>query len=203
MRAVLGIGNPGVKYVNTKHNAGFIIIDKLVEKHKLKYQPSKSDYHFCMGNIDENDFIIVRPTTYVNNSGLAALDLIEKHNIEVDQLLVIVDDINIEIGQIRVRKSGGSGGHNGLESIIYHLQSEGFPRIRFGIGNHFDQGNQVNYVLSKFTNEELEKLKENFDFAVELAEKFIEGGNKFMFDHFSKFSNKINKKSPPPEIEEN
>lgn len=203
MRAVLGIGNPGVKYVDTKHNAGFIVIDRFIEKHKLKYEPSKGEYHFCLGKIANEDFIIIRPTTYVNNSGLTALDVLEKHNIETDQLLVIVDDINLETGQIRVRKNGGSGGHNGLESIIYHLQSEDFPRIRFGIGNDFEEGYQADYVLSKFTNKEFDKLEDNFNFAVELTNKFIEGGNKFMFDHFSKFSNKINQKNPPPEIEEN
>jgi len=203
LRVVLGIGNPGVKYVDTRHNAGFIVIDRFVEQHKLKYEPSKSDYHFCLGKVKDNDFIIVRPSTYVNNSGFAALDVLEKHDIEIDQLLVIVDDININTGQIRVRKSGGSGGHNGLESIIYHLQSENFPRIRFGIGNDFEEGYQADYVLSKFTNKEFDELKDNFKFSVELTEKFIEGGNKLMFDHFSKFSNKINQKNPPPEIEEN
>lgn len=203
MQAVLGIGNPGVKYVDTKHNAGFIVIDRLVDKHKLKYEPSKGDYHFSLGNINENDFIIIRPTTYVNNSGLAAIDALDKHDIEVDQLLVIVDDINLDIGQIRLRKGGGSGGHNGLESIIYHLQSENFPRIRFGIGNDFEEGYQADYVLSKFSNDEFDELKENFNFAIELTEKFLEGGSKLMFDHFSKFSNNINKKNPPPEIEGN
>lgn len=203
MRAVLGIGNPGVKYVDTKHNAGFIVIDRFIDKHKLKYEPAKGDYHFCTGEIISSDFIIVRPSTYVNNSGLAALDVFEKFNIELDQFLMVVDDINLETGQVRVRKSGGSGGHNGLDSIIYHLQSEDFPRIRFGIGDDFEEGFQADYVLSKFTGDEFNHLEKNFNFAVELVEKFIEGGTKFMFDHFSKFSNNINKKNPPPEIEGN
>ena len=203
MRAVLGIGNPGVKYVTTKHNAGFIIIDKFIEKYNLNYTPSKSDYHFCVGKLNDEDFIIIRPTTYVNNSGLAALDVLNKHDIEVEQLLVIVDDINIEEGQIRIRKSGGSGGHNGLESVIYHLQSENFSRMRFGIGNDFEKGYQADYVLSKFSSEQFEKLSDSFGFAIELTEKFIKGGNKLMFDHFSKFSHKINKRTPPPEIEGN
>ena len=203
MQAVIGIGNPGVKYVNTKHNAGFIIIDRFLEKNNLIYKTSKSNYLFVEGKFRENDFLIVRPTTYVNNSGLAVLDICDNHNISVENLLVVVDDINLEMGHLRIRKNGGSGGHNGLESIIYHLQSQNFPRIRFGIGAEFKEGFQADYVLSKFSTEELTKLEPNFDFAVELIEKFLIGGNKEMTDHFSKFSNKINQKEPPHEREEN
>lgn len=203
MQAVLGIGNPGVKYVNTKHNAGFIVIDRFVEKHKFVYKESKGNYFSVEGKYGDNDFIIIRPTTYVNNSGLAALDVLEKFNIQIDELLVIVDDINLATGNIRIRQSGGSGGHNGLESILYHLQSENFSRIRFGIGADFKDGFQADYVLSKFSDSELNELKPNFNFAIELMEKFILGGIKEMTDHFSKFSNNFNKKNPPPLIEGN
>lgn len=203
MQAVLGIGNPGVKYVNTKHNAGFIIIDKFVEKHNLVYISSKGDYLFAEGKFRDKNFIIVRPTTYVNNSGLAALDILEKFEIPVQNFLTVFDDINLPTGNLRLRKSGGTGGHNGLESIIYHLQNDNFPRLRFGIGADFDEGFQADYVLSKFSDSELDKLKPNFNFAVELVEKFIENGLKEMTDHFSKFSNNFNKKNPPPEREEN
>ncbi len=203
LRAVLGIGNPGVKYVDTRHNAGFIIIDKLVETLNLQFTPSKGDYYFAEGTLDDSDFIVIKPTTYVNNSGEAALDVLEEYDIAVNNLLVIVDDIALDTGNIRVRKSGGSGGHNGLESIIYHIRSDNFPRIRFGIGDDFETGKQVNYVLSKFTAEEKKDLQTNFNFCVELTKKFIKGGHKEMMDHFSKFSNKFNKKSPPKDKEEN
>lgn len=203
MYAVLGIGNPGAKYVNTKHNAGFIIIDRFVDKHKLHYQPSKSQYYFAEGKLNKNDFIIIRPTTYVNNSGLAALDVLDMFEIPVNRLLVVVDDINLEIGKLRLRKSGGSGGHNGLESILYHLQSDHFPRIRFGIGADFEEGFQADYVLSKFSSDELDSLKLNFDFAVELIENFINGGLKGITDHFSKYSIEFNREKPPHEREEN
>jgi len=203
LQAVIGIGNPGVKYVNTKHNAGFIIIDRFLEKNNLIYKTSKSDYLFVEGKFRENDFLIVRPTTYVNNSGFAAIDICRNYNINIEDLLVVVDDINLGMGHLRIRKSGGSGGHNGLESIIYHLESQNFPRMRFGIGAEFEEGLQADYVLSKFSTEELTKLKPNFDFAVELIDEFLIGGIKNMTDHFSKFSNKINQKEPPHEREEN
>lgn len=203
MRAVVGIGNPGVKYVNTRHNAGFIIIDKLVERLNLNYIPSKGDYYIAEGEKENSDFVIVKPTTYVNNTGLAALEILEKFSLNSDQILVVVDDIALQTGNVRVRKSGGSGGHNGLESLIYHLRSENFPRIRFGIGSSFNEGEQADYVLSKFSSDELEDLTPNFDFCTDLIEKFITSDHKGMMDHFSKFSNKINKQTPPSEIEEN
>jgi PTH1 family peptidyl-tRNA hydrolase len=203
LQAILGIGNPGAKYVNTKHNAGFIIIDRFVDKYDLDYLASKNDYLYAEGKILESDFIIIRPTTYVNNSGLAAKDVLDKYDIPLQNFLTVVDDINLSTGQLRLRKSGGTGGHNGLESIIYHLISDEFPRLRFGIGADFEDGFQADYVLSKFSKNELDNLDSNFNFAVELLEKFIVGGLKEMTDHFSKFSNIFNQKNPPHEREEN
>ncbi len=203
MQVVLGIGNPGVKYVNTKHNAGFIIIDRFVEKQKLVYKSSKGDYLFAEGKLQGNDFIIIKPTTYVNNSGMAAKDVLETYSIPTENFLAVVDDINLPIGHLRLRKSGGTGGHNGLESIIYHLQTDLFPRLRFGIGADFEDGFQADYVLSKFSQSDLDELKPNFEFSIELLEKFIGGSLKEMTDHFSKFSYINNKKNPPPEREEN
>ena len=203
MRAVLGIGNPGVKYVDTRHNAGFIVIDRFIGQMNLNYKSSKSEFLFAEGKLNNTEYLIVRPTTYVNNSGLAAVYVLDNFELSVEDLLVVVDDINLPLGNIRVRNKGGSGGHNGLESIIYHLLSDKFPRIRFGIGSDFEDGTQADYVLSKFSNTVFEQLKPNFDFAVELVENFILGGQKQMIDHFSMFSNKFNKKNPPPEREEN
>ncbi|MDZ7766740.1 MAG: aminoacyl-tRNA hydrolase [Melioribacteraceae bacterium] len=164
MRAVFGIGNPGAKYVLTRHNAGFIIIDTIIEKLGLSFIPSKGDYYYAEGKLKDSEFIIIKPTTYVNNSGLAARDVLDFFDIAVEDLLVIVDDIALHTGNVRVRKSGGSGGHNGLESLIYHINSENFPRIRFGIGNRFEEGFQADYVLSKFSEKEFKELLPNFKF---------------------------------------
>lgn len=203
MRAVFGIGNPGAKYVLTRHNAGFIIIDTIIEKLGLSFIPSKGDYYYAEGKLKDSEFIIIKPTTYVNNSGLAARDVLDFFDIAVEDLLVIVDDIALHTGNVRVRKSGGSGGHNGLESLIYHINSENFPRIRFGIGNRFEEGFQADYVLSKFSEKEFKELLPNFKFCTELIENFLIDGQKSMMDHFSKFSNEINKTTPPQEREEN
>lgn len=203
MRAVFGIGNPGAKYVLTRHNAGFIIIDTIIEKLGLSFIPSKGDYYYAEGKLKDSEFIIIKPTTYVNNSGLAARDVLDFFDIAVEDLLVIVDDIALHTGNVRVRKSGGSGGHNGLESLIYHINSENFPRIRFGIGNRFEEGFQADYVLSKFSAKEFNELLPNFKFCTELIKNFLIDGQKSMMDHFSKFSNEINKTTPPQEREEN
>lgn len=203
MRAVLGIGNPGAKYVLTKHNAGFIIIDTLVEQLNLNYTPSKGDYYYAEGKLKDSEYIVIKPTTYVNNSGLAARDVLDNYDIAVEDFLVVVDDIALPIGNLRARISGGSGGHNGLESLIYHLESENFPRIRFGIGSRFEDGFQADYVLSKFSENEFKDLKPNFEICSELTKKFFIGGQKLMMDHFSRFANEINKTTPPQEREEN
>lgn len=197
MRAILGIGNPGAEYVDTKHNAGFIILDKLADKFDLSYSPSKYDYYYAEGRLNDSDFCLIKPTTYVNLSGLAAKDFFNNHPLAVEDFLVVVDDIHLELGSVRIRKQGGSGGHNGLESIIYHLETESFPRIRFGIGGKFEDGNQAGYVLSKFNDDEFKFIEGNLNLSVDLIEKFISGGTQSMLDFFSKVSQKENLTTPP------
>lgn len=203
MRAVLGLGNPGVQYVDTRHNAGFIILDRFAEKYKFSFRPSKSNYFYVKGELNGSSYFLIKPTSYVNLSGTVALDFIDKHSLSPSELLVIVDDINLDLGKVRIRKSGGSGGHNGLESLIYHLETEEFPRIRFGIGNKFENGEQADYVLSKFTEEEYNIINPKIDFVVELIAQFIEGGTQKMLDYNSKKSQTTNLSSPPKNNEEN
>jgi peptidyl-tRNA hydrolase, PTH1 family len=140
VRIVLGIGNPGKRYENTRHNIGFIILNTFAQNNNLSFIPSKSDYYYSAGEIEGSAFILVKPSTYVNNSGIAAGHALSIFNVAIEDLLVVVDDINLGTGSFRVRASGGDGGHNGLKSIIYHLQSNEFPRIRIGIGSGFPDG---------------------------------------------------------------
>ncbi|MCF8261433.1 MAG: aminoacyl-tRNA hydrolase [Melioribacteraceae bacterium] len=192
MRAVLGIGNPGLKYENTRHNLGFIILDKFAEKHQISFKASKFDCFFGSGSLDAASFGLIKPTTYVNNSGLCAKDITERYGIEIPDLLVITDDINLPSGRIRIRKSGGTGGHNGIESIIYHLQSENFPRLRFGIGSDFSKGKMAAYVLDRISDDEFTEIKKPIDYSVELIENFIRGGSSAMLNHFAATNNKLN-----------
>lgn len=186
MRAVFGLGNPGLKYKLTRHNIGFLVLDSFSEKYKLEFHPSKGDYYYSEGSFESSEFFLVKPTTFMNLNGLSIVDFLNEYEINLHDLLVVVDDVNLELGKIRLRKSGGDGGHNGLKSIIYHLQNESFPRLRIGVGNNSTEPDLADYVLGKFSKNELETLKESIEFSVELIEKFISGGYKNMSDHYSK-----------------
>ena len=186
MRAILGIGNPGREYENTRHNAGFDILDRFAESHSLVFKPSKGDYYLAGSEDFATPFFLIKPTTYVNNSGLAAKDFIEKYNLDANDLLVIADDINLDLGKIRIRKSGGDGGHNGIASLIYHLNTDQFPRLRFGIGNDFQKGNMASYVLDKFDDEIRTSLEPKFKFVSELIYEYVKGGLPYMLNFFSK-----------------
>lgn len=191
MRILLGIGNPGIKYNLTWHNVGFIILDRLAEQLNIHFKPSKHDYYFAEGSIQDNDFILIKPTTYVNNSGLAALQIIEKYPVQLEDFLVVCDDLNIPKGEIKIKQSGGDGGHNGLASIIYHLNSNKFPRLRFGIGNGFDKGDMAKYVLSKISLKDFELIDKNLNLSIVLLTDFILGGMKNMLNCYSKNNNKL------------
>jgi len=191
LRVILGIGNPGSKYELTRHNAGFMALDYFANKHRLKFKPSKKDYYKAGGTIRATDFFLVKPTTYVNLSGVAANDIVNEFNIKPEDLLIVADDINLEEGRIRIKKGGSDGGHNGLKSIIYHLQTNNFPRLRIGIGNDFDRGEMADYVVDKFDETTLAQIKPSFDLCNDLILQFIIGGIKSMSDHFSKISKEI------------
>ena len=203
MRAVFGIGNPGKRYRDTRHNAGFLILDRLAEKLDLVFQPSKSDYYFTQSSITDTSFYLIKPTTYVNLSGGAAQDFFDEFEIDIRDFLVVIDDINLDSGKVRLRKSGGDGGHNGLNSIIYHLQDDQFPRLRFGIGSQFEKGDMKNYVLEKFDTETLANLKPNFDFATNIVYEFIKSGFKGAQDFYSKNASNIDNLLNNPKNEGN
>jgi PTH1 family peptidyl-tRNA hydrolase len=194
LRVVVGLGNPGNKYKLTRHNVGFLILDAFASKHNLIFQPSKFDFFISEGSIGPSDFFLVKPATYMNLSGLAVLDLVNQHHPGLDELLIVVDDINLPLGQIRLRKTGSDGGHNGIKSIIYHLQSDSFPRLRFGIGDEFAKGEMADFVLSEFSETEIKSIEKSIDFSLNLIEAFINDGFQSMLNHFSKFGNMINKK---------
>ena len=205
MRVIFGIGNPGKEYENTRHNAGFEILDRFAEKHSLEFKPSKGDYYIAGSEKIAAPFFLVKPTTYVNKSGLAALDLVERLDVKIENLLIIADDINLDLGKIRIRKSGGDGGHNGIASLLYHLNSDKFPRLRFGIGKDFQKGEMASYVLDKFDDDTRTLLEPKFNFCVELIEEFTKEGLPSMLNYFSKNSvndeDKLNNSSKAVEQE--
>jgi len=189
LRLILGIGNPGSKYNTNRHNVGFIILDHLASLNSISFAAARGDYYSASGKLEGNDYQLIKPTTYVNNSGLAAKQALEKYNLDVKDLLVIHDDVNLPHSDIRVKAKGGDGGHNGLNSLIYHLMSDEFPRIRIGVGNDFERGEMADYVLSDFSKEEMKALDENLDTIKRLIEEFITGGVSKLLDANSRISN--------------
>ncbi len=201
----MGIGNPGRRYVNNRHNVGFMFLDYFADSYNTSFSvpsdPStkeKFDFYASSGKVDENNFILIKPTTYVNNSGIAAKQALEFYSTGIQDLLVVYDDLNLDTAKFKIKISGSDGGHNGISSIIYHLYSDQFPRLRIGIGADFEKGGMAEYVLSDFTEEEFHQLEETFKQTKILTEDFIRGGIKQMLDTNSTFykpkTNTISKK---------
>lgn len=194
MKCILGIGNPGSRYQLTRHNIGFYLLDEFALNFNIDFKPSKSDYYFAEGEVEQKPFVLIKPTTFVNKTGIAVKQCLTSFNINIQELLVIVDDVNLSFAEIRIRKSGGDGGHNGLSSIIEHLESDDFPRLRFGIGSDYNRGYLSNYVLSRFSDSEMVEIKKISDFSFLLLKSFISNGYEIMLSEYSRIRNlEINK----------
>jgi len=193
VRIILGIGNPGRRYSFNRHNVGFMFLDYIAVKESLSFLPSKGDYYFAQGKVNNCEFSLIKPSTYVNDSGKAALQALQFNNSNIEDLLVVVDDLNLNFSEFRVRASGGDGGHNGIASIIYHLNSDKFPRIRIGINND-EKNSYVDFVLSDFSKDEENSLTNIFNDCMTLTKGFIEGGIKKMMDINSTLKDSSNNK---------
>lgn len=158
MKIVLALGNPGSRYAATRHNIGWMVCDAVAERLNAGFRPGRGDYHEAQGTWKGEDALLVKPTTYMNNSGIAARQVIERYGISLSDMLVIVDELQFPPGRIQMKPSGSSGGHNGMESLIYHLESHEFPRLRCGIGRDFGPGGMADYVLSRFPPEQEESV---------------------------------------------
>lgn len=154
MKAVVGLGNPGARYTHTRHNIGFWVVDDLAEG--TVWQQSSS-YLWAMKPGDES-LILIKPTTYMNSSGIAVLELSQKFDLDPEDVLVIVDDIHLDVGRLRFRRRGSHGGHNGLRSIVNELDSDAFPRLRIGVGQPPDPDDLIGHVLGTFLSDEFENI---------------------------------------------
>ena len=149
MIAFVGLGNPGNKYADTKHNAGFWILDEMASRYKISFKPGKGDYVVA---IKPNKFLLFKPTTGMNNSGKAVQDISNSWNLITKDICIILDDVDLPLDVIRIRPRGGDGSHRGLESIIFSLNTNEFPRLRFGIGTDEKMRPAENYVLKPFNS---------------------------------------------------
>ncbi len=186
MYIVIGLGNPGRNYVNTRHNVGFDAVDLLSKKYDVKL--NKLKFHAVFGDfkLGNEKVMLVKPQTYMNRSGISVLDIMNYYKVPIENVIVIYDDIDLELGMLRIRAKGSSGTHNGMKSVIYQIQSEDFPRIRIGIGKN-PGINLADFVLQKFSSKERELVNEVIVTAVEAVEDII-------INNVDSAMNKYNKK---------
>ena len=190
MYIIAGLGNPKKEYDNTRHNIGFELIDALAEKHHISVMDIKHRALTGRGIINGHKVILAKPLTFMNLSGESIRALTDYYKIDCEkELIVVSDDINLPPGQIRIRKSGSAGGHNGLKNIIAQLGSEGFARIRIGVGEKPKGYDLADYVLGHFSKEEKALMKEGLLKAVSAAELMLDGGiDRAMNEYNRKFS---------------
>ncbi|MBA4251522.1 MAG: aminoacyl-tRNA hydrolase [Chlorobiaceae bacterium] len=192
MKVIFGLGNPGSDYSSTRHNVGFLFLDYLFEKLNFHKWSRKENYFFAEKNIQDQLIILIKPLTFMNLSGEVVSEFVENNNLPLNDMLVIHDELNIELGEFKIKNGGSAGGHNGIGSIIYHINSNQFTRLRIGVGNQFKSGEMVNYVLAKFSESEFLKLKIIFDNILPLIDAFLIGGKKTLLDENSKLIKSIN-----------
>jgi peptidyl-tRNA hydrolase, PTH1 family len=169
---IVGLGNPGDKYANTRHNIGFKVLEELIKGSETSFETAK------LGNIATHKFkgrtlILLQPSTFMNLSGKAVNYWLQHEKIAIENLLVITDDIALPMGKLRLKSKGSDGGHNGLKDIQATLQSEVYSRLRFGVGNEFSKGKQVDYVLGEWTKEEIPVLEERMKICCEIIKSFV------------------------------
>lgn len=168
---IVGLGNIGPEYVETRHNIGFDVLDTLAEKEGLTFKPDRygdvAQYKF-----KGRDFYLVKPSTYMNLSGKAVRYWLQQLKLEPDNLLVITDDIALPVGKLRLKGKGSDGGHNGLKSINELLGTQAYPRLRFGVGNDFGKGQQVSYVLGRWNDEDIDAVKKGIEKSIEMIQSF-------------------------------
>lgn len=176
MYYIVGLGNPGIQYENTRHNAGFIAIDYLARKYSIDVRKIKFKSLIGQGVISGQKVMLVKPQTYMNNSGEAIREIYNYFDFDHDKLIVIYDDIDIDFGSIRIRKKGSAGTHNGMKSIIYNLEFDDFPRIKVAVDKKPSYMDLANFVLSGFSKQEAKIIEEEVKLTSDAIEMILEEG---------------------------
>lgn len=176
MFIIAGLGNPDRQYEGTRHNVGFDVIDRLADKYNIAVDVKKHRAMLGKGVIERQKVILAKPQTYMNLSGESIRSLVDYYKIDGEhELLVIYDDINLGVGQLRIREKGSAGGHNGIKNIIAHLGTQVFPRIRVGVGEKPSRYDLADYVLGHFSRAEKELMDEGYDHAVKAVGMILSG----------------------------
>lgn len=188
---IVGLGNPGYEYENTRHNTGFMVLDKMAESVGVSFEDKRYGY-VAETSIKGRKVFLLKPTTYMNLSGNAVRYWLQKENIDQKRLLVVVDDLSIPLGDYRLKGNGSNGGHNGLGNI-QQLIGQQYARLRMGIGSEFQRGQQVDWVLGKYTDEDIRTLQPSIDEAVEIIRSFVLAGLDITMNQFNKLGKKSKK----------
>lgn len=182
MKAIVGLGNPGRQYAGTRHNVGFDVVDELARRWKVQLRPWKSVAELAV--VVGRGAVLVEPLTFMNASGEAVSRVAAFHKVEPPDILVVVDEVQLPLGRVRLRRSGSAGGHNGLKSIIQHIGPE-FPRLRIGVGRGDPQWDLADHVLSRFAADEREAAIEAVQRAADAVELFVEEGIEAAMNRFN------------------
>ena len=183
MWLIAGLGNPGSRYEKTRHNAGFLVLEELVERLQLEFK-EKEDFKISKGSLGDEKIILVEPLTFMNRSGVAVRKIMQKSNVSPERLIVIHDDLDLECGNLKIRKKGSSGGHKGIESIIQNIGTREFIRVKIGIGRDPFVPTEK-YVLSRFRKDEMPVIKETITKAAESVHSIIIEGVERAMNRFN------------------
>ncbi|OGX10500.1 MAG: aminoacyl-tRNA hydrolase [Omnitrophica WOR_2 bacterium GWA2_53_43] len=185
-RLIVGLGNPGRDYEYTRHNLGFLVVEHLAQKNNLRFRKSSfTNGLTAEGKVAGNDLCCLLPSTYMNNSGAAVKQAVLNKNLDHADILIVCDDFHLDFGQVRIRSKGADGGHNGLTSVIEHLGTQAFARLRLGIGGPVKGQESVEYVLGKWTAGEEKQLDEFIDRATDCCGAWLQGGIHKAMDQFN------------------
>ena len=184
MKLIVGLGNPGSKYRETRHNIGFKTIKRLADLHNF-LPTQRCDSIIAEGLIRDQEVVLAQPLTYMNRSGKAVNCLVRKYNLDLEDLLIVYDDLNLNVGRIRLKTSGSSGGHNGLKSIINYLSSDQFSRLRIGIGRPESGFDVSEYVLDSFKPDEQKIIDKSIEEAIQAIDIYIEAGPEVAMNKFN------------------
>ena len=185
MFLIVGLGNPGKEYDGTRHNIGFAAVDYIADKYNIELNRIKFKGVFGEGFINGKKVILLKPTTYMNLSGESIREVINFYKISNEEVIVIYDDISLEVGRLRIREKGSHGGHNGIKSIIANLGTDVFPRVKIGVGG--PKGDLVSHVLGKFSNSEIEVLRESIMATSEAVATILSRDTKEAMNKFNGF----------------
>ena len=202
MIIIAGLGNPTKEYEGTRHNVGFQVIDKIAEKYNIAVDAKKGRAYVGKGIIEGQKVLLVKPQTYMNLSGESIRELVDYFKVDPkEELLVIYDDISLEPGQIRIRKKGSAGGHNGIKNIIAHLGTQEFPRIRIGVGEKPARMDLADYVLGHFSKEEKDRMEQAFKDGAAAAVAMMNDGVDTAMNRFNGAARTVKKTAEKPETE--